>query len=75
MNLDPKFSMADILRAAQNEKAKVKVHLRSGFILFGRVGEVADHHLLLTHIDTRDFFDAVIRIEEIAAIEAQARTS
>lgn len=52
----------------------VVIHLRSGKSIQGYVKAVGDH---LVHIEKlasgRDFYDALIRIEDITAIEAKFR--
>lgn len=52
----------------------VVIHLRSGKSIQGYVKTVGDH---LVHVEKlasgRDFYDALIRIEDIAAIEAKFR--
>ncbi len=51
----------------------VYVHLRSGKTLQGYVKSVGDHFVHLEKLAGRDFFDALIRIEDISAIEAKFR--
>jgi small nuclear ribonucleoprotein (snRNP)-like protein len=51
----------------------VYVHLRSGNTYRGFLKSVGDHFIHLEKIASRDFFDALIRIEDIAAIEVQFR--
>lgn len=52
----------------------VVIHLRSGKSIQGYVKTIGDH---LVHIEKlasgRDFYDALIRIEDITAIEAKFR--
>jgi hypothetical protein len=73
MEFNPALSMQDTLRQAQAEKAKATLHLRSGEKLTGLVGEVGDHHLVLTNLVGHEFFDALVRIDDISAIEVQVR--
>ncbi len=75
MQLDANLSFKDTLQQAMNAPARVAVHLRNGETLEGGVGGVADHHVVLSGLADRDFYDAVIRIEDISAIEVRARDS
>ena len=75
MQLDPKLSFKDTLQQAMDAPSRVAVHLRNGSTLEGKVGGVADHHVVLSGLADRDFYDAVIRIEDISAIEVRARDS
>lgn len=52
---------------------KVHVTLDSGKTLAGFVKEVGNHLIHLEKLDGKDFFDALIRIENISAIEARFR--
>jgi small nuclear ribonucleoprotein (snRNP)-like protein len=69
------FDVSDSLRG--NLKTligeDVSVNLRSGTTYRGFVKSVGDHFIHLEKIAHRDFFDALIRMEDIAAIEVQFR--
>lgn len=56
-------------------RARALVHMRSGEVLEGVVASVADHHVVLSGLANREFYDAVIRIDDISAIEVRARDS
>ena len=75
MRLDPNLSFKDTLQQAMHGADRVTVHLRGGGTLEGDVGVVADHHVVLAGLADRDFYDAVVRIEDISAIEVRARDS
>ena len=51
----------------------VYVHLRSGKTFQGYVKAVGDHFVHVEKLAARDFFDVLIRIEDISAIEAKFR--
>jgi hypothetical protein len=51
----------------------VYVHLRSGNTIQGYVKSVGDHFLHLERLAGRDFYDALVRIDDIAAMEAKFR--
>ncbi|HQL00405.1 MAG TPA: hypothetical protein PK090_06510 [Smithellaceae bacterium] len=52
---------------------EVVLHLKSGKTLQGRVKAVEDHLVHIEKLSGRDFFDALVRIEDIAAMEARFR--
>jgi small nuclear ribonucleoprotein (snRNP)-like protein len=51
----------------------VYVNLRSGKIYQGSLKAVGDHWIHLEKVAERTFYDALIRIDDISAIEAQFR--
>ena len=51
----------------------VVIHLRSGKSFQGYVKAIGDHFVHLEKLSGRDFYDALIRIEDITAIEAKFR--
>ena len=51
----------------------VYVHLRSGKTIQGYVKSVGDHFLHLERLAGKDFFDALVRIDDIEAMEAKFR--
>ena len=51
----------------------VVIHLKSGKTLQGNVKAVGNNLVHLEKLTGKDFFDALIRIEEINAIEARFR--
>jgi len=51
----------------------VLVHLRSGKTFQGYVKSVGDHFVHLEKLAGRDFYDVLIRIDDISAIEAKFR--
>ncbi|MGV8079829.1 MAG: hypothetical protein AB2L22_07195 [Syntrophales bacterium] len=51
----------------------VVIHLRSGKTFQGYVKTVGEHLVHLEKLSGRDFYDALIRIEDITAVEARFR--
>ena len=51
----------------------VQVHLRSGKTIQGYVKSVGDHSLHLERLAGRDFYDALVRIDDISAMEVKFR--
>ena len=73
MQLNASLSITDALKTAQNEKVRVGVHLRGGPTLSGKVGSVGDNHVALVELTGKEFFDALIRLDDIAALEVRVR--
>jgi hypothetical protein len=51
----------------------VLIHLRSGKTIQGYVKSVGDHFVHVEKLSGREFYDALIRTEDISAIEARFR--
>jgi small nuclear ribonucleoprotein (snRNP)-like protein len=64
-------SMKDNLKPLVNKD--VYVNLRSGKTYQGFVKSVGDHFIHLEKIAGKDYFDALVRIEDISAIEVKFR--
>jgi hypothetical protein len=72
--LDARGSMADNLRALAAAKKPVTVVLKGGEKAYAaRIGEVGDHYVVLAELSGKEFYDALVAIDEIAAIEVRAR--
>lgn len=72
MSYDVNSSMADNLTGLIGKK--VSVTLASGAKFTGFVKTVGDHLIHLEKLEEKDYFDALIRIENISAIDAMFRT-
>lgn len=68
---DTSFPLADNLKIYKGKN--VFVHLKSGKTLQGYVKAVGNNLVHLEKLKGKDFYDALIRIEEINAIEAKFR--
>jgi len=64
-------SLVDNLKSLVGRK--IYVTLDSGKTVAGFLKEVGDHLIHLEKLDGREFFDALIRIEDINAIETRFR--
>ena len=64
-------SLADNLKALTGKK--VYVTLNSGKTFAGFVKQVGDHLLHLEKLDGKEYFDALIRLESISAIDTRFR--
>jgi len=65
------FSMLENLKTLVGKR--VFVTIESGKTFAGKVKAVGEHLLHLEKIDGKDFFDALIRIDKISAIDTQFR--
>ena len=70
-NLNVQASMTENLRALSGKT--VSVHLASGNSLSGLVGNVGDHHLHLQELVGKEFYDAMICVKHIEALEVRAK--
>ncbi|PKN33823.1 MAG: hypothetical protein CVU61_11955 [Deltaproteobacteria bacterium HGW-Deltaproteobacteria-19] len=68
---DTAFSIKDNLNTYVGKE--VVIHLRSGKSFQGYVKSVGEHLIHLEKLSGRDFYNALIRIEDITAIEARFR--
>lgn len=64
-------SMADNLAALKGKS--VTLHLASGQTLTGVVNDVKGNLLHLVKINQREFFDALVAIDRISAVETKVR--
>ncbi|MBW2250084.1 MAG: hypothetical protein JRF60_05515, partial [Deltaproteobacteria bacterium] len=64
-------SLADNLKSLIGKK--VYVTLDSGKTFAGLVKEVGNHLMHLEKLDGKDYFDALLRIENISAIDTRFR--
>jgi hypothetical protein len=71
MKYNVNASLQDNLKSLIGKKAYVT--LGSGASFAGLVKEVGGHFIHLEKLDGKDFFDALIRIEDISAIHAKFR--
>ena len=70
---DATHSVRDNLKQLQSAGKAVDLVLRNGKSYGGKLGSVGDNAVVLTEITGREFYDALIVIEEIAAIEMRVR--
>jgi hypothetical protein len=71
MNYNVNFSLQDNLKSLVGKK--VLVSCVSGKTLSGFVKKVGNHLIHLEKLGGQEYFDALIRIEDICAVEAQFR--
>lgn len=71
--LNVELSMHDNLIALSAAKKPVTVVLKNGDKYQATIGAVGDHNIILTQPAQKEFFDVLVPIDEIAAVEARAR--
>ena len=71
--LNASQTMRDNLKQLQGAGKSAELVLKNGKSYRGKLAAVGDHSVLVSEIVGREFFDALIAIDEIAAIEVRAR--
>jgi hypothetical protein len=66
-------SMGDNLRRLAEAKKPVEIVLRNGKSYKGKLGAVGDHSVVVSEIAGREFYDGLVLIDEIVAVEVRAR--
>ena len=68
--IQPNATVISILQG--NAGKAVELHLRSGEKIGGRVGQVTDNILYLSHLTGAEFFDAFVDVKDISAVVIRA---
>ncbi|MGH7786528.1 MAG: hypothetical protein ACRERC_06645 [Candidatus Binatia bacterium] len=71
--LNPTTTMRDNLSALAQAKAPVTVVLKNGNSYTARIGDVGDHLVVLSEPSQKEFFDVLVVIDDITALEVRAR--
>ena len=71
VKFDTASSIKDNLKALVGKD--VVIHLRSGKSFQGYVKGIGDHMIHIEKLSGRDFYDVLIRVEDISGIETQFR--
>ena len=71
--LNAQASMRDNLNVLMAAKKPAVVILKNGTSYRATIGSVGDHFVVLTQPAQKEFFDVLVAIDEIAALEARAR--
>jgi sRNA-binding regulator protein Hfq len=74
MELKEKDTIKDVLLSIQEQNKPVDILLKSGKMYKGTILIVGHHCVSLKQRGDRSFFDAIIRLEDIATIEVQVRS-
>ncbi|RPI77569.1 MAG: hypothetical protein EHM45_08570 [Desulfobacteraceae bacterium] len=65
-------SFEEQLKLIQQGHKKVTIVLKSGKEYSGNVAEIEQGRLLLTKLVGKEYFDALVHIEDISALESRA---
>jgi hypothetical protein len=68
--IQPNATVLGILQGSAGKA--VELHLRSGDKLGGRVGQVTDNIVYLSHLTGAEFFDAFVDVKDISAVIIRA---
>ena len=68
--LQPTAPVAGILQGSTSKS--VELHLRSGEKVGGRVGQVTDNIVYLSHLTGAEFYDAFVDVKDISAVVIRA---
>ncbi len=67
------LSIPEQLRALSKQRKRVTLLLRGGQTLTGIVTDASTSQIHLSELAGKEFFDALIRVEEVSALEVQVR--
>jgi len=68
--VQPNATVLGILQ--ENAGKAVELHLRSGEKIVGRVSQVTDNIVYLSHLTGAEFFDAFVDVKDISAVVIRA---
>ena len=68
--VQPNATVISILQGSAGKA--VELHLRSGEKIGGRVGQVTDNIVYLSHLTGAEFFDAFVDVKDISAVVIRA---
>ena len=73
IKLNAEFSMADTLKTFKGSKTRVSLLLRNGISYNGIVLEVGPNFAVISQLSGKDFFDALVRLDDVSGLEVKAR--
>jgi hypothetical protein len=68
--VEPNATVISILQGSAGKA--VELHLRSGEKIGGRVGQVTDNIVYLSHLTGAEFYDAFVDVKDISAVVIRA---
>lgn len=68
--IQPNATVLSILQSSAGKT--VDLHLRSGEKIGGKVGQVTDNVVYLSHLTGAEFFDAFVNVSDISAVVIRA---
>lgn len=73
MQLNADFAFANTLEQAKQTDKGVTLHLRSGEKIQGLIEAVSPHQVVIAEITGREFYSAVVRLDDVSALEFRVR--
>jgi hypothetical protein len=73
LTLDASWDVKQVLTQIQEKGVAAHIQLHNGKEYAGRIGQVGKNAAILVGIQGKEYYDAFIPFESIAAIEARAR--
>jgi hypothetical protein len=70
-SFNPSISLEDNLASSVGKR--VSLMISAGESLEGTIEKVGDHFVLISKLSGKDYFDAIVRIDEVKAIVFKAR--
>jgi hypothetical protein len=70
--LKPDAKMSAVLKDLSGKR--VTLHLRGGGDVTGKLTVVGDHTVQLSQLANKEFFDAIVAVDSVAAVEVRARS-
>lgn len=70
-SFNPSITLKDNL--SSNVGKRVSLMISSGESLEGTIEKVGDHFVLISKLSGKDYYDAIVRIDEVKAIVFRAR--
>jgi hypothetical protein len=68
--LQPNATVLGVLQG--NAGKTVELHLRSGEKIGGRVGQITDNVVYLSHLTGAEFYDAFVDVKDVSAVVIRA---
>tara|TARA_B100000959_G_C14711482_1_gene513117 strand:+ start:194 stop:421 length:228 start_codon:yes stop_codon:yes gene_type:complete len=75
MELKASMRVRDLLKQVHQERRQVCIHLDGGAELVGMVVDVGEQNVVLSQLVSREHFDALVRLDDVSAVEVQVRGS
>ena len=71
--MNPVHPLSKNLYALKEEGKAARLHLRNGQEMAGKIGEVGDQFVMICELVGKEFYDALVRIDDISAISIRVR--
>jgi len=68
--LQPNATVLGVLQG--NDGKSVELHLRSGEKIGGRIGQITDNVVYVSHLTGAEFYDAFVDVKDVSAVIVRA---